>query len=78
MPIMYQPYMPLRASDINRIFAKDLVGMPSVQRISETLQWLLVDKCHRPCMMAYSGARFDDKIMRRDVPMCRGRTRWFS
>ena len=74
--LVYQPYMPSRASDINRIFAKDLVGMPSVQRISETLQWLLVDKCHRPCMMAYNGARFDDKIMRRDVPMDWSEVSW--
>ena len=65
--LVYQPFMPARTSAINHINAIDLVGMPTIQDITAILEKLLVERCDRPCMVAYNGARFDDKIMRRDI-----------
>lgn len=65
--LINQPYMPSRASAVNGIFARDLVGMPSVQDLTDQLRHLLIDQCHRPCMAAYNGMLFDDIIMQRDV-----------
>ena len=60
--------MPARTSAINHIYAKDLVGKPTIDDITAILKRLL-DKCENPCMTAYNGARFDDIIMRRDVDL---------
>ena len=65
--LIHQDHMPPRTSAINHIYAHDLVGKPTIQDITAILQKLLVDKCENPCMTAYNGARFDDKILKRDI-----------
>ena len=64
--LVYQPSVPLRASQIHHIYAQDLVGKPSIQKVSESLRELL-GRCSRPSLVAYNGEKFDDKFVKRDL-----------